>query len=106
MKSTHTDLAAHRPEYFKWHVEGKVGVITIDRPDKKNPLTFESYAELRDFFHRLQYAGDIKAIVVTGAGGDFCSGGDVHEIIGPLTQDFHRAYNAFVAKKKPEFEGN
>ena len=86
MKSTRTDLAAHRPGHFKWQVEGKVGVITIDRPDKKNPLTFESYAELRDFFRRLQYAGDIKAVVVTGSGGNFCSGGDVHEIIGPLTK--------------------
>jgi len=80
------ELAAHRPQHFKWHAEGKVGVITIDRPDKKNPLTFESYAELRDFFRALQYARDIKAIVVTGSGGNFCSGGDVHEIIGPLTR--------------------
>ena len=86
MKDTRIRLAAHKPKHFSWRAEGKVGVITIDRPDKKNPLTFESYAELRDFFRKLQYAGDIKAIVLTGAGGNFCSGGDVHEIIGPLTK--------------------
>jgi enoyl-CoA hydratase/carnithine racemase len=86
MKDTRTALAAHKPKHFSWRAEGKVGVITIDRPDKKNPLTFESYAELRDFFRKLQYAGDVKAVVLTGAGGNFCSGGDVHEIIGPLTK--------------------
>ena len=86
MKSTRTALAGHKPEHFKWHAEGAVGVITLDRPDKKNPLTFESYAELRDFFRKLQYARDIKAVVVNGSGGNFCSGGDVHEIIGPLTK--------------------
>jgi enoyl-CoA hydratase/carnithine racemase len=82
MKSTLAALADHKPRHFKWHAEGKVGVITLDRPDKKNPLTFESYAELRDFFRKLQYARDINAIVVAGSGGNFCSGGDVHEIIG------------------------
>ncbi len=86
MKNTHTALAGHKPQHFKWHAEGGVGVITLDRPDKKNPLTFESYAELRDFFRNLQYARDIKAVVVNGSGGNFCSGGDVHEIIGPLTK--------------------
>ena len=86
MKNRLTELAGHRPQHFNWRAEGKVGVITIDRPDKKNPLTFDSYAELRDHFRRLQYASDIKAVVVTGAGGNFCSGGDVHEIIGPLTR--------------------
>ena len=86
MKDTRIPLAGHKPRHFSWRTEGKVGVITIDRPDKKNPLTFDSYAELRDFFRRLQYASDIKAIVLTGAGGNFCSGGDVHEIIGPLTK--------------------
>ena len=86
MKDTRIRLAAHKPKHFSWRAEGKVGVITIDRPDKKNPLTFESYAELRDFFRALQYASDIKAVVLTGAGGNFCSGGDVHEIIGPLTK--------------------
>jgi enoyl-CoA hydratase/carnithine racemase len=73
-------------KHFLWRVEGKVGVITLNRPERKNPLTFESYAELRDFFRDLQNNKDIKAIVIAGAGGNFCSGGDVHEIIGPLTK--------------------
>ena len=75
-----------QPQHFQWHVDGKVGVITLNRPEKKNPLTFDSYAELRDFFSNLKNQKNIKAIVVTGAGGNFCSGGDVHEIIGPLTK--------------------
>jgi enoyl-CoA hydratase/carnithine racemase len=74
------------PQHFLWKVEGKVGVITLNRPERKNPLTFESYAELRDFFGRLQNEKTVKAIVLTGSGGNFCSGGDVHEIIGPLTK--------------------
>jgi enoyl-CoA hydratase/carnithine racemase len=73
------------PKHFQWRVEGKVGVITLNRPEKKNPLTFESYAELRDHFKSL-VGSSVKTIVVTGAGGNFCSGGDVHEIIGPLTK--------------------
>jgi enoyl-CoA hydratase/carnithine racemase len=81
-----TGLAGYRPKNFQWRAEGRVGVITLDRPEKKNPLTFESYAELRDLFRGLGAARDIKAVVVTGAGGNFCSGGDVHEIIGPLTK--------------------
>jgi enoyl-CoA hydratase/carnithine racemase len=67
-------------------MEGKVGVITLNRPERKNPLTFESYAELRDFFRDLSEEKSVNAIVITGAGGNFCSGGDVHEIIGPLTR--------------------
>jgi enoyl-CoA hydratase/carnithine racemase len=63
-----------------------VATVTLNRPERKNPLTFESYAELRDTFRNLTYAPEVKAIVVTGAGGNFCSGGDVHEIIGPLVQ--------------------
>jgi enoyl-CoA hydratase/carnithine racemase len=74
-----------QPKHFRWKVEGKVGVITLDRPERKNPLTFESYAELRDHFGALQNS-PVKAVVITGAGGNFCSGGDVHEIIGPLTR--------------------
>jgi enoyl-CoA hydratase/carnithine racemase len=74
------------PKHFLWRTEGKVGVITLNRPEKKNPLTFESYAELRDHFRSLQGISSVKSIVVTGAGGNFCSGGDVHEIIGPLTK--------------------
>jgi enoyl-CoA hydratase/carnithine racemase len=74
------------PKHFQWRAEGKIGVITLNRPEKKNPLTFESYAELRDFFRDLKTEKAIKCVVVTGAGGNFCSGGDVHEIIGPLTK--------------------
>jgi enoyl-CoA hydratase/carnithine racemase len=79
-------MAGHKPEHFRWRVEGDVALITLDRPEKKNPLTFESYAELRDTFRSLKDADDINAVVITGAGGNFCSGGDVHEIIGPLTK--------------------
>jgi enoyl-CoA hydratase/carnithine racemase len=74
------------PKHFNWTVDGTVGVITLNRPGRKNPLTFDSYGELRDFFRELKNEKTIKAIVLTGAGGNFCSGGDVHEIIGPLTQ--------------------
>ena len=74
--------------HFGWHCsdDGRVATITLDRPEKKNPLTFESYAELRDLFRGLAQASDVRAVVVTGAGGNFCSGGDVFEIIEPLTQ--------------------
>ena len=77
-------LAGYRAEHFGWHVQGRVGVVTLNRPERKNPLTFASYAELRDLFEALRYADDVSAIVVHGAGDNFCSGGDVHEIIGPL----------------------
>ena len=73
-----------QPRHFKWEVAERVATITLNRPERKNPLTFDSYAELRDTFHNLQYADDVRAVVFTGAGGNFCSGGDVHEIIGPL----------------------
>jgi enoyl-CoA hydratase/carnithine racemase len=76
----------HVPENFLWRIEGRVGIITLNRPERKNPLTFESYAELRDLFRALGAADGVKAIVINGAGGNFCSGGDVHEIIGPLTR--------------------
>jgi len=74
------------PENFLWRIEGRVGVITLNRPERKNPLTFDSYAELRDLFRGLVAEEAVKVIVVTGAGGNFCSGGDVHDIIGPLTR--------------------
>jgi len=80
------DLNAYQPEHFLWSFQDGIGTVTLNRPDKKNPLTFESYAELRDFFRALVYARDAKAIIFTGAGGNFCSGGDVREIIGPLTE--------------------
>jgi enoyl-CoA hydratase/carnithine racemase len=75
-----------RTQHFLWRVEGKVGVLTLNRPEKKNPLTFESYAELRELFRGLPRENEVKAVVLAGAGGNFCSGGDVHEIIGPLTK--------------------
>lgn len=78
-------MAEARPEHFLWRMEGRVGVVTLNRPDKKNPLTFQSYAELRDHFRDLAYGDDVDAVVITGAGGNFCSGGDVFEIIEPLT---------------------
>lgn len=78
--------ASWQKQHFKWEVSGKVATITLNRPERKNPLTFESYAELRDTFRDLAYARDVKTVVVTGAGENFCSGGDVHEIIGPLVR--------------------
>jgi len=74
--------------HFAWSADadGRVATIKLDRPEKKNPLTFESYAELRDLFRDLAFASDVRAVVITGAGGNFCSGGDVFEIIEPLTQ--------------------
>ena len=79
-------LAQHQATHFLWTVDQGVGVITLNRPERKNPLTFASYAELRDLFHTLRHASDVHVVVVQGAGGNFCSGGDVHEIIGPLIQ--------------------
>jgi enoyl-CoA hydratase/carnithine racemase len=73
-------------QHFLWRLDGKVATITLNRPERKNPLTLESYAELRDTFRNLIYADSIKAVVITGAGDNFCSGGDVHEIIGPLVE--------------------
>lgn len=78
--------ANYQAEHFLWDVNGSIATITLNRPDRKNPLTFDSYAELRDLFRDLTYADDIQAVVLRGAGSNFCSGGDVHEIIGPLTK--------------------
>jgi enoyl-CoA hydratase/carnithine racemase len=80
------DFANLKPKNFLWQRDGKVATITLNRPERKNPLTLESYAELRDTFRDLVYADDVKCIVIAGAGGNFCSGGDVHEIIGPLVE--------------------
>jgi enoyl-CoA hydratase/carnithine racemase len=79
-----TAMAAYRPKHFLWRMDGAVAVIQLDRPERKNPLTFESYAELRDTFRDLGYADDVHAVVLLPNGGNFCSGGDVHDIIGPL----------------------
>jgi enoyl-CoA hydratase/carnithine racemase len=85
-----------RPRHFLWAMRGEVAVITLDRPQKKNPLTFESYAELRDTFRGLADCADVKAVVLTGAGGNFCSGGDVLEIIAPLTERDMKGLLAFT----------
>jgi enoyl-CoA hydratase/carnithine racemase len=77
-------LRSFTPRHFRLKVAGKVATITLDRPERKNPLTFQSYAELRDTFCALKHESEVTAIVVTGAGGNFCSGGDVFEIIEPL----------------------
>jgi enoyl-CoA hydratase/carnithine racemase len=79
-------LAAYEARHFAYTFADGVATLTLNRPERKNPLTFESYAELRDLFRALNSATDVKVIVLTGAGGNFCSGGDVHEIIGPLTR--------------------
>ena len=79
-------LAGYKATHFGYSASGKVATITLNRPDRKNPLTFDSYGELRDLFREMVYATDIKAVVFTGSGGNFCSGGDVHEIIGPLVK--------------------
>jgi len=76
--------AGWQPQHFRWQVADRVATITLNRPERKNPLTFESYAELRDTFQKLHHAEDVRAVVLAGEGGNFCSGGDVHEIIGPL----------------------
>src|ERR1700732_824353 len=80
------DFAKFQPQHFLWQLDGKVGTVTLNRPERKNPLTLESYGELRDTFRDLAYADTIRSVVITGAGGNFCSGGDVHEIIGPLVE--------------------
>jgi enoyl-CoA hydratase/carnithine racemase len=79
-------IAGYKAKHFIWEVAGKVATVTLNRPERKNPLTFESYAELRDLFRRLKNAPDVTCVVIQGAGENFCSGGDVHEIIGPLTK--------------------
>ncbi len=86
MRGQYSAMATAAPTHFALSVQDGVATVTLNRPERKNPLTFDSYAELRDWFLGLQRATDIKSVVVTGAGGNFCSGGDVHEIIGPLTK--------------------
>ena len=80
------DPATFKPTHFLWSFEKGVATVTLNRPERKNPLTFDSYDELRDTFRALKTARQVKAVVIRGAGGNFCSGGDVHEIIGPLTK--------------------
>jgi enoyl-CoA hydratase/carnithine racemase len=85
-RPTRVDFEHFEPRHFLWQVEGAVATVTLNRPERKNPLTLESYSELRDMFRDLTYAQSIKTVVITGAGGNFCSGGDVHDIIGPLVE--------------------
>ena len=79
-------MAGYEAAHFAYACDAGVATLTLNRPERKNPLTFDSYSELRNLFRALNQATDVKAVVITGAGGNFCSGGDVHEIIGPLTQ--------------------
>jgi enoyl-CoA hydratase/carnithine racemase len=84
--ANHQALASYPARHFLYEAGDRVATVTLNRPQRKNPLTFDSYAELRDLFRAMVGASDVKAIVLTGAGENFCSGGDVHEIIGPLTK--------------------
>jgi enoyl-CoA hydratase/carnithine racemase len=86
LPGTRNALAGYRASHFLFEASEGVATVTLNRPERKNPLTFDSYAELRDLFRALARADDIHAVVLTGAGENFCSGGDVHDIIGPLTK--------------------
>ena len=87
MRAQYAPRTSYQAQHFAWHCDADgVATVTLNRPERKNPLTFDSYAELRDLFNGLRYATDVKVVVVTGEGGNFCSGGDVHDIIGPLTK--------------------
>ncbi len=85
-----------KPRHFDWRMDGDVAVISLKRPERKNPLTFESYAELRDSFRALVEAEDVSAVIFASNGGNFCSGGDVHEIIGPLVERDMKGLLAFT----------
>jgi enoyl-CoA hydratase/carnithine racemase len=90
-------LAGYRPHHLAMEVDGAVATLTLNRPERKNPLTFDSYAEMAAILRAAAHDDDIKAFVVTGAGGNFCSGGDVHEIIGPLLGRDTRGLMRFTA---------
>ena len=90
------DAANFSPKHFLWECQNGVATITLNRPERKNPLTFESYDELRDTFRALDTTYDVKVVVIRGEGGNFCSGGDVHEIIGPLTKMDAKGLVAFT----------
>jgi enoyl-CoA hydratase/carnithine racemase len=85
-----------KPQHFNWRMDGEVAIVTFDRPERKNPITFDSYAELRDAFRQLAYADDVKAVVFGSNAGNFCSGGDVHDIIGPLLDRDMKGLLAFT----------
>jgi enoyl-CoA hydratase/carnithine racemase len=86
----------NRPQHFRLALEGRVARVALDRPDRKNPLTFESYAELRDWFRALPYSDAVDVVVFGSNGGNFCSGGDVHDIIGPLVGRDMKSLLAFT----------
>jgi enoyl-CoA hydratase/carnithine racemase len=90
-------LTTFQPAHFLWSIENGVATVTLNRPERKNPLTFDSYAELRDTFHALRFDETVKAVIITGAGGNFSSGGDVFEIIEPLTRLGAADLHAFTA---------
>ena len=96
MPPASSSLTGYRAAHFRFSVHETVATLTLDRPQRKNPLSFDSYAELRDLFRAMATASDVKAVVITGAESNFCSGGDVHEIIGPLTQAEMPALLAFT----------
>jgi len=85
-----------QPTHFNWKIDGGVGIISLARPERKNPLTFESYAELRDLFQGLASDDEVKAVVIASNGGNFSSGGDVHDIIGPLLDRDMKGLFAFT----------
>jgi len=85
-----------KPGHFHWRVDGEVAVISLKRPERKNPMTFESYAELRDTFRQLSDADDIASVVIGSSSGNFCSGGDVHDIIKPLLDKDMKGLLAFT----------
>jgi len=89
-------MSGLKPKHFLWRMEGRAAVVQLDRPERKNPLTFDSYAELRDTFRALVYAEDVDAVVFLPNGGNFCSGGDVHDIIGPLVEMDMKGLLAFT----------
>jgi enoyl-CoA hydratase/carnithine racemase len=91
------DPQSFAPSHFQWAFADGIATVTLNRPERKNPLTFESYAELRDMFRALVYTKTVKVVVLRGAGGNFCSGGDVHEIIGPLVKMDMTALMAFTS---------
>ena len=86
MRQQFDALGSYNAEHFSYAFDAGVATLSLSRPERKNPLTFDSYHELRNLFAALNHATDVKAVVMTGEGGNFCSGGDVHEIIGPLTR--------------------
>src|SRR5215472_13323247 len=91
-----TAMAGFKASHFLWRLDGAVAIIQLDRPERKNPLTFESYAELRDTFRKLACADDVHAVVFLPNSGNFCSGGDIHDIIGPLVAMEMRELLAFT----------